>query len=562
MTGREKDALDDFWDIEKLIPEKKKSVNFTAHTYDTEPVEVILTAKESTGGKLSTIEMRPANDSENKLTFQSASKKQEPDYEYSPGNPFIKNVKIFKREDFGYYAAFYSDGIKYINEKGIKSEEPPFFSWVPQYSQLNSSQLNFYFYMRDCLRQKNIVNASYSYLLLYIFELINVESNKESALKLLFFVWKSYRKKFPKLDSLLREWIADFCLIHRLTPNINELGDDYLSAIENAVLKEIYICGSEKSPEDSRRALTLAMLRLCSNYDWRKSKFATEENIPLFKKFIFGSLKCVLSSETNIESVFVGVGELKRDAFAGGLCTPENKCRIEVSYCSISRSHEMRFLISDIIKHTENRIRGYLGIRSRLTVYSLPINIRALIDEYMDSELKGKKAPRKAEEPAEYEKLYDSPKREFSLENAKQIEERSWNTTRLLTEAFEEEQKPDISFGKENNFVENCSEVAATVIPYKEELHQTISKNEIISDEEMLISALSHYMDFVIAALNSDGYKQTESAEKRGRLADALADEINEIAAEVYGDIILEKEDGIYRVIEDYREVFENARDK
>ena len=39
-----------------------------------------------------------------------------------------------------------------------------------------------------------------------------------------------------------------------------------------------------------------------------------------------------------------------------------------------------------------------------------------------------------------------------------------------------------------------------------------------------------------------------------GKMADAVADEINEIAAEVFGDVILEDDEGGYVVIEDYRE--------
>ena len=39
-------------------------------------------------------------------------------------------------------------------------------------------------------------------------------------------------------------------------------------------------------------------------------------------------------------------------------------------------------------------------------------------------------------------------------------------------------------------------------------------------------------------------------------MPDALVDEINEIAADIIGDIIIEEDDdGGYRVIEEYREV-------
>ena len=37
-------------------------------------------------------------------------------------------------------------------------------------------------------------------------------------------------------------------------------------------------------------------------------------------------------------------------------------------------------------------------------------------------------------------------------------------------------------------------------------------------------------------------------------MIDAVADEINEIAAEIFGDVILEDGEGGYAIIEDYRE--------
>jgi hypothetical protein len=39
-----------------------------------------------------------------------------------------------------------------------------------------------------------------------------------------------------------------------------------------------------------------------------------------------------------------------------------------------------------------------------------------------------------------------------------------------------------------------------------------------------------------------------------GKMIDAVADEINGIAADVFGDVILEEDDGGYVIIDDYRE--------
>ncbi len=539
MEIKDKSALDEFWDIDKLLPQKKKTTVFSSHTYDTTPVEVILKAKERTAdNELKTIEMRPSDEGERKLSFVSApSEPKAPATEYSPENPFIKNVKIYKRDNFEYYAAFYEEGLKYLDADAPKCLEPSFFSYVPQYSQLDPEQLEFYIYMRGEIRQKNAVSASYSYILLYIFELINIEPSKEKALEQLCFVWQSYRLKYQKIDSLLKEWVADFCLIHRLSPSVEILGSAYKTAIESANLKELYLCGGKSRSEIfSDGELADALLKLCSNYDWKKSKYAVGENIPIYEKYIKSTLIKALSVLGGSGSFFVGAGELKREAFTGAVCVPQMKCRIEVSYCSISRSHEMRFLVSDVVKHTENRLRAYLGIKSRLTVYSLPVNIRKCIDEYMDAELGGRAARKKVEEKHDYDRLYDLPKREFSLDAAKKIEEASWETTNILIEAFEEEKKE---------------------ITVPENVPSLELKSSADCDGESLEDALLPFIDFIVAALKEDFNEQIKLAEEKGRMLDSLADEINEIAAETYGDIILEKNGEYYCVIEDYKEMFE-----
>ena len=40
----------------------------------------------------------------------------------------------------------------------------------------------------------------------------------------------------------------------------------------------------------------------------------------------------------------------------------------------------------------------------------------------------------------------------------------------------------------------------------------------------------------------------------QGKMLDAVADEINGIAADVFGDVILEEDGSAYAIIEDYKE--------
>ena len=71
---------------------------------------------------------------------------------------------------------------------------------------------------------------------------------------------------------------------------------------------------------------------------------------------------------------------------------------------------------------------------------------------------------------------------------------------------------------------------------------------------------LGERFDFIIFALNNDFKGQRSLASRLSLMTDALADGINDLAADILGDIILEEAENGYIIIEDYRELFENDR--
>ena len=128
---------------------------------------------------------------------------------------------------------------------------------------------------------------------------------------------------------------------------------------------------------------------------------------------------------------------------------------------------------------------------------------------------------------------------ELSPENAAKIEDSSWQVTKILIEAFDGEAE------KQEPIIEEK--------PMEKEICTSAD-----SPAKELENSLGAKFDFLIAALESDAGKQAAVANALGIMADALADEINDIAAEIIGDIVLEDQGGYYAIIEDYREIFEN----
>ena len=527
---------DGFWSLDEFAPKKtvarvpKRDVEAVEITFENEE-KIISSARELTSEGVSgeKIQMRPDTTLTERIITAIPTKiveSEEPDEEYESELRFIGRVKLFRKKAYNYYESFLSDGRRLYDQSREGCPYYSYFSYVPQYSQLSPGQLDCYLDLRRQWRMGGCPRAEYSYILLYISELINVDPVTDCVPKKLAIVWQSYRHIYPKLDSLIPEWITDYCLLTQAMPPKGLSGELEEYIFSHAALRELFFSGKDtdvKKLVDSGAYTT---------YDYRKSKFATEDNLPIFDQVIPVVVAATLRRLGSEGKLRYGTGKLNRDMFTGLLCTPCRKCRVEVDYISLSRSHEVRYIVTDAVKHAENKIRAYLGIKSRLTVYSLPTEDRKIIDSMIVEMLGGEKKPKVEEEKSEYSYLYDLPKHEFSLDEAKKLEEDSWQTTERLIEAFEEEYAED---------------------PKVEEKLATISEPPE-EDGESLVAALSEYADFVRAARDGDLLAQRAFADSRGLLMGSIADRINEISADILGDILLEESSSGYKIIDDYVE--------
>ena len=211
--------------------------------------------------------------------------------------------------------------------------------------------------------------------------------------------------------------------------------DDVLAA---ATLKEFYLDAGDGRTASYVRAL----LAYCCQYDYRKSKFATGESKALYDEIIPGVLCHLLEQNGEGARLLCGKGNMQdsvisRDSYVAALCSHRIKKRIEVRYCSVSRSHELRMAVTDMVKYTENRIRAHMGVKSRLGIGTLSDAVKREMDAYLDGIVPRIKNPEKEQEAA-YEKLYDLPQAPLDLSHSAEIEQASWETTKRLVEAFED----------------------------------------------------------------------------------------------------------------------------
>ncbi len=534
--------IDDFWDVSDLIPKKNRAYGSPRST-EALPVEL-------SGGKPSVREAPMRDETDTVITRYISSSAGdrlseknalEELFSYEPTDSLIHRVTIKRyKTAYPYYRGFLQDALRLLDAQGQECPSVSYFSYVPQYDQLSEEQMRFYLYFRSAARRGEFLDVDYSYLLLYVYELLNLgaRQNVEEAQRMLTSLWIAYADRFPALEGKLADWICDFSLIHRLPPPRE--GGRIFRKVRS--LKEFYIA----MPESDRERCARSLLRFCCSYDYHTSKFATEENLPLFDQHVFAAiLRAVsyFSGDGRLLSAFaLEDSTMTRDAYAGALTVAEEKYRIEVSYCSFSRSNELRFLIGDVVKYAENKLRAYLGIKSRMTVYSLPSELRNILDTYFSESLPKRTVTRGKQEKQEYEVLYDLPRKPFSLADAEQIERDSWETTRELVEEFSDGEEALPKDGPPPPILKDSKELAEI----GEEVAQSSDLEERFGELYEVIRAL----------LGGNGCAVDAYARSKGKMPELVAEEINEIGYELIGDALVEERDGAYAVIEDYMDLF------
>jgi len=438
--------------------------------------------------------------------------------------------------------------MRYREVKGEKCPPVPFFSYTPQYSQMNRAQLAYYMWWRENVRNGVCLEADYSYVLLYLYELINLSpvTDKEYTLDMLCSIWLNYGKEHLFVSRYLGEWVCDFCLINQMAVPTEKLRPLYDSIMKSCLIKEFYISGGG-GKDGIGRICAGTLIDIASAYDYKKSRYATAERLPSIKKHMVGALDAVLRDDGDGKCILDGIkpffadNTATRTAYTGALCTSAVRKRIEIEYYSFSRSYELRYLIADIMKYTENKLRRIWGVKSRLSIYALPTPIKKRVDEYFDSVAPDMRRTQRVEDDGtkEYEKLYDVPRTPLSLELADKIEESSWETTKILVEAFED--------------AELQVEESAVFVP-----------SDTDADEKEgcgLACIFGERFGFLMAVLSKNGAEQRRRASELSSPPEALVDEINEIAADIMGDVLIEEDGGGYKIIDEYRELVENMRD-
>lgn len=535
------DDRDDFWDVSKLVPKKRTPLSQFSSSPKVRDFSVSEVVSLETEKKTS--------NEDRKIDFsiyESASderEKREP-RSYTPaGNSLIKRVTIKSSLDrFDFYDTFRKAALIYYDYKCPKCDFVSFYSYKPQYSQMTAEQKKYYFYWRDEVRRKRYIKTDYSYIYLYVYEILNLpeKCDAESGLNLLCELWSAYRGTLPRIDQSFALWVQDYCLVYGLECPFDKIKDFLFDVINASAFKEFYLSDIDKGGNGAA-----AMIAYLSDYDWRRGKYAGGDNAEMYRAHVEGAMRRVFIRLLNRDAVeSASVATLTKTAFAGSLCTHTVKCNLEIEYTSVADSPEMRAIVTSAVKYTENKLRACLGVKSRLAIRDLPDEYKRIIDKYFEAEFARLKKERDKANQPEYERLYDAPEEKVSFADAIEIERASWKMTARLVEGTEAEEESTISYAEQDT-------AYGKAVSLPEELENSTEALE--NNDTYGLSDLE--IGYLQAAAEENNEKMQAMAREIGMPEDAVAEKINEAFADNFGDVALElSDDGVYRVIEDYFE--------
>ena len=237
-TGKHIAEADKFWDISSLVPERARTAPRDRKT-DTTTAKIDLDGAPEKAG-----EPIP----EKKPEKNSAAPRREIEYE---GSGPVSRVRVTPwPTGYTFYSRFAAQAAALWRKKCAKCDPVNFFSYMPQYDQMTTAQLKYYLYWRDLVRHGEYPHVECSYVLLYLYEIINLPKliPVHVGATLIALVWAAYRDAYPYLDKYAGEWLCDYCMIYD-TPVPTEL--PRLSQMTEEELTETLVNLGVEIPEDT-----------------------------------------------------------------------------------------------------------------------------------------------------------------------------------------------------------------------------------------------------------------------------------------------------------------------
>lgn len=329
---------------------------------------------------------------------------------------------------------FQRDILLYADREGVESPLIPFDDSRPTYESMNQGQRAWYFFWRSQVRSGSYPDTDVGYIWLHTFELLSGSGWEEpqAGYDKLLDLWKSYRGRHPGLDERMFLWTLDFAWQHGLPCLVPDL--EGLCLPEETVLRDLMI-----DAYSGGKPLKLPFLlvdALCA-YSLVGSKFYKDEHQPLVEEAmprVVALADAALLKKMNKSLLAVyGPARTRKQShilYSGALC-PGAEQKVEISVRAYTSGQKLPAFINELVRFSENVLRGICGYRGRLRGVELDPETAALVEAFLRKEYGN--AGKSEEPPKPRQKL------ELDFDNIAQLRAQSDE----VRDALEVSENPD-----------------------------------------------------------------------------------------------------------------------
>lgn len=430
----------------------------------------------------------------------------------------------------------------------------PYFSYAPSFSELSEKQLNSYLCFREDVEARRYRGVDYSYLVLYLYERLNLldEKNAAQTLQSFLWIWEHYRCDFAVLDKLLSDWVTDLCVEWDLPFPLARLDGilPKIRAVTSPVLHTLYLfdylLAGEVRPHGEQ---VNYILRCLCDYGYRtvslyreNSLYAASMDGYLADLFAEGFLTATSQREDFLSMKIPTRLALKRASYPGAILDPSRRRTLCYEYCPLLGDVNVKHRFTSLVKYADNRVRKRMGMKMKFSM----VAVSPVHRQFMDLRFEVFFAARLPEvrEEAAASMPQAAPKRQLQvdLQKAAAIEASSWKTTDELTRDLYSEEGEMILLGEKKEE------------PPEKAQEFTFSDSTEEDVTEFCASLDPMETEFTVYLLYTDLERTKAFSRAKGQFYDNLLRRVNQKAMELLGDVVIEPSG---EIIEDYREQLE-----
>lgn len=475
---------------------------------------------------------------------------------------------------------FVEEARQLIEVEGEQAPFVPFMSYWPTYGVMNEPQRKWYMYWRTEVRQGRFPDTDLSYLFVHIYELINGIGWQEpqEGYDQLKELWLNYRERLPQLDVYMQEWIIDYDLVHELNMSLSEiveLSSGYLPP-------EILDMELQRLLSSNISDISLKLLQRYYDYDITLSKFyrdggmkVLEQYIPrvmvLVDSYLLRTRKAGILDQFELNHERIIERTLFRKAVYDESIYGKS---VQMTYVPIGEHADFVQFVTRVFRCTENKCRELLGFRGRLRGKTLEPELANVIERYLDKAFAIEQMPVveqpivriDAEKLASLQKESEYVRRALMIEENNTSEDEDANNVSSLPTTVIQNSTEEAESAKQSNQPEVDVEGALNTdgglgsgntelltLQWEADFSADLDE-EWIQFSEML--SQQHVQAIhALLGVNPDT-ELMRVAEQYGTMPTLLLDEINDMAMETIGDLLIEGD----RMVSDYINVFEHVK--